>query len=88
MWITFEFFLNYVENTRNPEQVGIYLMLYSSVLQDTGKKCVFFAFCGNIDGDSSVTGAQHREKPRRGIFRKTPDTKDPGHDVMIIGKGM
>ena len=58
------------------------------MFQDIGKKCVFFAFCGNIDGDSSVTGAQHREKPRRGIFRKTPDTKDPGHDVMIIGKGM
>ena len=35
MWITFEFFLNYVENTRNPEQVGIYLTLYSSVLHLT-----------------------------------------------------
>ena len=35
MWITFEFFLNYVENTRNPEQVGIYLTLYSSVLDES-----------------------------------------------------
>jgi hypothetical protein len=56
MWITFEFFLNYVENTRNPEQVGIYLMLYSSVLLIVRKRGHYFYYGHIIKSNLLLTG--------------------------------